>query len=122
MTEQPVNGAVGIETLRSRTRMTRTKSEQIYPKMDRLPGSLQPEWKRCGKPRCRCMNGGPRHGPYLTRRWRAGGRTRKEYVRHADVEATRRAIARWRLTHRSVRALLREYRALNAFAEEAGLW
>ena len=102
--------------------MTRTKSAQIYLKTERLPGSLQMERRRCGKARCRCMNGGQPHGPYAVRVWREGGRTHRAYVRRADVEATRQAIARWRLTHRSIRALLREFRALNAIAEEAGLW
>ena len=102
--------------------MRRMKTEQIYPKTDRLPGSLQWERRRCGKARCGCMNGGPLHGPYAVRVWSEAGRTRRAYVRRADVEATRRAIARWRLAHLSVRALLREFRALNAIAEEAGLW
>jgi hypothetical protein len=102
--------------------MARESSERFYPKTGALPGSLQPEWKRCGKAACGCMNGGPPHGPYFTRRWRSGGRTRKQYVRRAELTETRRAIARWRLAHPSVRSLLREYRALDAIAEEAGLW
>ena len=97
------------------------KAEQISPKMAPLPGSVHAEHSRCNKPTCRCTQG-QLHGPYWRRFWREGGHTRTAYVRRADVDATRQAIARWRLSHLSVRALLREFRALNAIAEEAGLW
>jgi uncharacterized protein DUF6788 len=35
-------------------------------------GSLQREWRRCGKPTCRCA-GGMLHGPYWYLRWRDRG-------------------------------------------------
>ena len=98
------------------------KPEQMSRKTTGLPGTLLAEYVRCGKPACRCMSGGPRHGPYWRRFWREGGRSRSAYVRRTDVEATRQAIAQWRLSHLSVRAMLREFRALNAICEEAGLW
>jgi len=61
---------------------------------DLLPktGSLQAEWRRCGKPRCRCT-GGTLHGPYWYLRWREGGRQRRQYVPCEQVNAMRAAIA-----------------------------
>ena len=55
-------------------------------------GSLQPEWRRCGKPRCRCATG-PLHGPYWYLRWREGGRQCRQYVPREQVNAMRAAIA-----------------------------
>jgi hypothetical protein len=93
------------------------KYAQIYPKTGGLSGSLQPEWKRCGKAACRCMQGGPPHGPYWTRRWRSGGLTRKAYVRKEDLDQVRAAIALWHLSRPSVRSLLRELRELAGIVE-----
>jgi hypothetical protein len=42
-------------------------------------GSLQREWRRCGKQRCRCARG-ILHGPYWYLRWRERGRQRRQYV------------------------------------------
>ena len=64
------------------------------PKIGALPGSLQPEWKRCGKPGCRCARA-ERHGPYWYRFWSEGGRRRKQYVPRGRVPAVAAAIARW---------------------------
>jgi hypothetical protein len=63
-----------------------------------LAGSLHLEWKRCGKPACRCTRG-QLHGPYIYRRWREGARQRKAYVPADDVLSTLLAIAARR--HRS---------------------
>lgn len=93
--------------------------ERISPKTaEALPGSLHAEYARCGKAACDCMNGGPPHGPYWRRYWRAGGRTRKAYVRLEDVENTRTAVALWRQHHPSVRSLIRDIRALWRLMEE----
>lgn len=42
-------------------------------------GSLHIEFKRCGRPNCRCRLG-LLHGPYLSWHWREAGRQRKHYV------------------------------------------
>ena len=63
-----------------------------------LPGSLHAEYVRCGKAQCRCAQGA-RHGPYFRRFWRQHGRTYKQYVRRADVEAVRTALAAWQALH-----------------------
>jgi hypothetical protein len=51
-------------------------------------GSLQREWRRCGKRRCRCTRGMP-HGPYWYLRWRERGRQRRQYVPRERVDAIR---------------------------------
>ena len=99
-----------------------TESAQFSRKTTELPGCLLAEYVRCGKPTCRCVTGGPQHGPYWRRFWREAGRTRSVYVRQADVDATRRAIAQWQRTHPSLRSLLRDLRALTSLGKEAGLW
>jgi hypothetical protein len=53
------------------------KSESSVPKMP--VGSLHLEFKRCGRPNCRCRRG-LLHGPYLYRHRREGGRQMKEYI------------------------------------------
>jgi hypothetical protein len=64
-----------------------------------LDGAVCAQYKRCGKPNCRCARGQP-HGPYFYRfRWR-GGRVTKVYVPLAEVEAVRAACA----LHRERRA------------------
>jgi hypothetical protein len=56
-----------------------------------LPGSVHLEWRRCGKPNCRCAKG-RLHGPYYVRRWREGGRQRKELVRPENLLVVLAAI------------------------------
>ena len=61
-------------------------SELGFPLMENsktLPktpiGSLHIEFKRCGRPNCRCCRG-LLHGPYIYRHWREGSRQQKAYV------------------------------------------
>ena len=51
-------------------------------------GSVQAEWRRCGKPACRCTRGTP-HGPYWYLRWREDGRQRRRYVSREQLNALR---------------------------------
>jgi hypothetical protein len=67
-----------------------------------LRGSLSLEWRRCGRPRCRCGHG-QRHGPYTVRTVWILGKRRRIYVRKSDVVATRRALA----AHREFAQLVR---------------
>jgi len=53
-----------------------------------LPGTVCPQWVRCGRPACRCARG-QLHGPYYYRFFREKGRLKKTYVRQADVEQVR---------------------------------
>src|SRR5271166_5872268 len=55
-----------------------------------LPGALCVQYRRCGKPNCRCARG-KLHGPYYYRAWRSGGRLRWQYVKWEDAEIVRAA-------------------------------
>ena len=79
-----------------------------------LPGAVCVQWRRCGKPTCRCAREGePPHGPYFVRCYRySGGRQVRRYVKPADVEATRAACAEWQ----RLQSYLRENRRRNALA------
>jgi hypothetical protein len=68
------------------------------PKIAPLPGALLANGVRCGKSACRCARG-ELHGPYLYRRWREGGRQKRQYVKQADIQAVEAALAEWRRLH-----------------------
>jgi hypothetical protein len=59
------------------------KSDETLPK---TVGSLHLEFKRCGRPNCRCARG-LLHGPYVYRHWREQGRQKKEYVPMSRLSA-----------------------------------
>ena len=82
-----------------------------------LPGFLRAERIRCGKPACRCARG-DLHGPYLYRRWREGGRQRRQYVRATDVEAVRAGLAAWRRLHPPAWQTRQELAALRRLLRE----
>ena len=115
-----------LETLR-RVRRTPSPHENrhLFPKIETLPGSLHAERKRCNRPTCRCAAGGDAlHGPYLYRRWLENGRLRSRYVRPADAERVRAALAEWRRLHppaRSLRDELAELRRLFRQFETVGV-
>jgi hypothetical protein len=60
-----------------RAQVEQPKPAESLPK--RPVGSLHLEFKKCGRPNCRCRRG-LLHGPFLYRHRRANGRQRKEYV------------------------------------------
>jgi hypothetical protein len=63
-----------------------------------LPGFLRAEHIRCGKPACRCARGAL-HGPYWYRRWREGGKQRRQYVRPSHLEQVHKGIEAWHALH-----------------------
>jgi len=69
-----------------------------FPKITPLPGSLHLEWRRCGKPNCRCTRG-QLHGPYLVRRFWQAGKQHKAYVRKAHVAEAMAGIEAWQQLH-----------------------
>ena len=77
---------------------------RLVPKIEPLPGALRAEYRTCGKPACRCARDSQLHGPYLYRRWREDGRQRRAYVKPADVERVRTALAAWRRLHPPARS------------------
>jgi hypothetical protein len=70
------------------------KTGHLFPKKG-IPASAHLEAKACGKPGCRCARG-ELHGPYLTLRWREGGRQRRRYVPLRLVLAVRKELERRR--------------------------
>jgi hypothetical protein len=81
------------------------------PKSLPLRGALVADWKTCGKPSCRCARG-ERHGPYLSLRWREGGRQRRRYVRREDAEHVSAAVGAWRSLHPPAYRVRQELAAL----------
>ena len=71
------------------------------------PGSLHLEFKRCGKPNCRC-NDGFLHGPYIYRRWREHGRQRRQYIPMSKLAATLMAVEQERTERDTIAALKEE--------------
>ena len=69
-------------------------------------GSLHLEFKRCGKPTCRCFQG-LFHGPYVYHHLREGGRQRKSYVAMAALSETFEAIERQRTEMPKIVEILR---------------
>ncbi len=83
--------------------------------------SLQKEWRRCGKSRCRCARG-ILHGPYWSLRWRERGRQRRRYVPRERVDAIQVALdqrRRLRPPVWSLRQTLAELRHLTKEIQDA---
>ena len=86
----------------------------LFPKIIPLPGSLQKEWRRCGKANCRCARGAL-HGPYWVRRWWEHGKQRKAYVPRDRIVEVAASIAAWQTLHPptwTMRQMLAELRRL----------
>jgi hypothetical protein len=80
-------------------------------------GSLQREWRRCGKPTCRCTNG-MLHGPYWYLRWRDRGRQRRRYVPRERVDGMQAAIEQRRRLRPPVWSLRRTLAELRQITKE----
>ena len=63
---------------------------------DLRPGSLIPNWRKCGKPNCHCAREGSKgHGPsYLLART-FDGKTRSVRVRAKDLDEVRRQVGEY---------------------------
>jgi len=94
-----------------------TKFGDVFPKARPTLGSLHTEWKRCGKPSCRCARGAL-HGPYWYRRWREDGRQRRQYVPAGEVEQVRAEIARYHDLHPSAWQMRQELAAVRRLMQE----
>jgi hypothetical protein len=98
-----------------------SSSGDLLPKSPGLPGSLQPERKRCGKPGCRCTRD-ELHGPYWYRRWREEGKQRKAFVRRGQLPEVQAALARWRQLHPPAWPLRQALAELRQRAKEVQRW
>ncbi len=91
-----------------KTRGTKTRIEMYirkYPEWYKLswleegelPGSIQPQYVRCGKENCKCSSGRreDRHVVYY-RFWTEDGKRRKQYVSRQNLRSTIEQIERRR--------------------------
>lgn len=93
---------------------------------DLRPGSLSRNYRRCGKPNCRCAAPDhPGHGPYWVLTWSVKGKTRSRRIPPSQVQATRDQIAECQRLRRLVADLIRvsdelcQSRLQSAAAEES---
>ena len=89
------------------------KQRKTLPKT--LPGSVQPQFVRCGRPACHCANGAL-HGPYYYRFWWEGGRLCKAYIKRAELEQARALCLAGRVQRKQERELSRQ------MEQKAGRW
>ena len=83
------------------------------PKLEpgELPGSIQAQYVKCGKPNCKCASGKKkdRHKAYY-RFWRDdAGKLRKAYVKRSELEEVKFAIERRNVRLRWQRAKRNEH-------------
>ena len=93
---------------------TTTEFEAIeQATVEPLPGSLQPQWVRCGKSWCRCVDGVQLHGPYHYRFYREAGKQHKKYVSIGQVQQVLEAIRMWKALHPPISAIELSLRSIN---------
>lgn len=68
----------------------KTETQKALPK--KLPGSVQKQFVKCGKPTCRCSRG-QLHGAYYYHFVLVNGRLRKRYLKPSEVKDTQTACA-----------------------------
>lgn len=72
-------------------------------------GTLSESYRTCGRPNCRCHDGGPKHGPHFQISYRGDeGKTSGYYVPKAAEPAIRRGVDAWN----QLQSLLRELATL----------
>lgn len=81
--------------------------------LPKTPGAVCRQWKRCGKPGCRCARG-DLHGPYYCYFVRIGGRLRKRYLRAAEAAPLSAACAASRQQRRADRQSRRKLQEISA--------
>ena len=94
------------------------KTFDSLPRNDPQRGSLHLEWKRCGKPACRCKLGAL-HGPYWYRHFREDGKQRKRYVPLRRVASELQIQAESRRQHPASWSVARVLRELHHLEKEA---
>ena len=94
-------------SIMNRTLMTNQKGKRILQRLGRMKpfiqASLSITQKRCGNPRCRCVDEGPIHQTALLT-WKEGQRTRTLYV---PIEF-REEVAKWVEEGKTLRRLIAE--------------
>jgi hypothetical protein len=72
-----------------------------------LPGTLHPQYIRCGRAGCKCASG-ELHGPYHYRFYREGGKLHKQYVKRADVASVKARCRASQQQRAAMRRILQE--------------
>jgi hypothetical protein len=75
--------------------MTKTKTEDLLPKIAARGGTVHKQYVRCGKASCKCARG-ELHGAYYYLFVRLNGKVRKRYLKPDQVEEVRAACQRQR--------------------------
>jgi hypothetical protein len=98
-----------MEKALPKTATTEAETVKPLPRAEVIRGSVRAEYRRCGKPNCRCASAGdPGHGPYYYRYFRARGRLTKRYVPRGEAAAVATACRERRERRRESRRLLSE--------------
>ncbi len=79
--------------------MSQAVKKQRKPLPKILPGSVHPQFVRCGRAGCRCAHGAL-HGPYFYRFWWEDRQLHKVYVKRGDVEQVQAACVMSQAQHR----------------------
>ncbi len=97
----------------------KTQTAKVLPKM--LRGSVHQQFKKCGKPNCKCTRG-TLHGAYYYHFVRMDGKLKKQYLKASEVEPIQTAcIARQQAEKEkraNDRAFWQRFRALRAEMRE----
>ena len=71
--------------------------ERLAATGDLRPGSINPTYRKCGKPNCACARPGHRgHGPRWLWTRSAGGKTRTRQLAPAELEKVRAELANYK--------------------------
>src|SRR5438093_736401 len=83
-----------------------------------LSGYVCVQYRKCGKPNCRCAQG-RLHGPYYYRSWRDEGKQYWEYIKRKDLptmqaacDSNRALQAYLRVNREEYKQLFRDFRSL----------
>lgn len=87
------------------------KTERFTPKIEPLRAGILQQYKKCGRPNCRCVNGSL-HGPYTYIVWMARGEQFKKYVRKSDLDLINARIAAYKRQQKQAREAKKSFGGL----------
>jgi hypothetical protein len=97
----------------ARLGLERAGLEQVaMGKVPLLKGTLVVRYKVCGKPGCRCMKEGKKHGPYVYLSRSVGGKTRMVPVPGADRQRVKRLTEDYRKFRKARERAMKVARAM----------
>ena len=96
-----------VRAMKAEREPSEIKSAETTTKIELLKGSIETQFKRCGRSNCKCAKG-ELHGPYFLRRWQRRGQRCSKYVKKRDVSATFQAVSEYKRNKQETRELIRE--------------